>query len=366
MLGIRGVPANYGGFETFAEQLGQRLVRRGHEVTVYGRSAWVPKDVARHLGMRIVRLPAPRSKYLETVLHTLLSAVHAMSRRYDVVYICNSANVPAAILLRLARKRVVLNVDGLEWQRAKWNRIGRAYYRACAAVAARLPIHVVTDARVIQDYYWTTYHRATEYFPYGTDPGATPDDGTLKALGLRPGGYVLYVSRLEPENNAHTVIAAFRSVQTDLLLAVVGDAPYASEYIASLKRTADPRVRFLGAIYGHGYHVLRSNAAAYVQATEVGGTHPALVEAMGAGNAIAANDVPEHRETLGDAGLFYVGPDQLAQRLQAILDDPALSADLRARARDRAAGNFSWDHVADEYESWLTGLVTPERSIAGS
>jgi glycosyltransferase involved in cell wall biosynthesis len=357
ILGIRGVPANYGGFETFAEQLGTRLVDRGHRVTVYGRTTSVPAGVREYRGMSVVRLPAPRSKYLETVVHTLFAAVHAAFQRYDVVYVCNSANVPAVILLMLARKRVVLNVDGLEWQRAKWNRIGRAYYRACAAVAARLPVHVVTDARAIQAFYQRAYGRSTEYFPYGTELGSTSDDGTLAGLGLEPGRYVLYVSRLEPENNAHVVIEAYRSVNTDLPLAIVGDAPYASEYIASLRGTTDPRVRFLGAIYGHGYHVLRSNAAVYVQATEVGGTHPALVEAMGAGNAIVANDVAEHREVLGDAGLFYRRAEELATCLQSLLDNPGIAGDLRTRARERAAARFSWDHVTDEYEAWMLGLV---------
>ncbi len=357
ILGIRGVPANYGGFETFAEQLGSRLVERGHRVTVYARTTSVPSSVREYRGMSVVRLPAPRSKYLETVVHTLFAAVHAAFGRYDVAYVCNSANVPAVIVLMLARKRVVLNVDGLEWQRAKWNRLGRAYYRACAAVAARLPVHVVTDARVIQAYYKGAYGRSTDYFPYGTDVGSTADDGTLAGLGLEPGRYALYVSRLEPENNAHVVIAAYRSVRTNLPLAVVGAAPYASQYISSLRATTDPRVRFLGAIYGHGYQVLLSNAAAYVQATEVGGTHPALVEAMGVGSAIAANDVPEHHETLGDAGLFYRGAEELAARLQSILDDPALAEDLRARARRRAIAEFSWDHVTDEYEAWLLALT---------
>lgn len=357
ILGIRGVPANYGGFETFAEQLGKRLVARGHEVTVYGRNAWVAKGLRRYLGMSIIRLPAPRSKYVETVVHSMLSAIDAMFRRYDVVYVCNSANVPAVVLLMLARKRVVLNVDGLEWQRAKWNRVGKAYYRACAAVAARLPVHVVTDAHVIQEYYERVYGRATDYFPYGTDVGVTEDDGTLAQLGLAARQYVLYVSRLEPENNAHIVIEGYLSVRTDLPLVILGDAPYASDYIASLKGTSDPRVRFLGAIYGHGYHILRSHAAAYVQATEVGGTHPALVEAMGAGNAIIANDVPEHREALGDAGLYYRGPVELAARFQAVLDDPMLAANLRARASVRASTEFSWEHVTDSYEAWLLGLV---------
>lgn len=356
ILGIRGVPASYGGFETFAEQLGSRLVERGHQVTVYGRNSWVPARIRQFRGMRIVRLPAPRSKYLETVVHSLFAAIHAVVQRYDLVYVCNSANVPAVLVLMLSGKRVVLNVDGLEWQRAKWNSLGRAYYRACAWIAAHLPIHVVTDAKVIQAYYKATYGRDTEYFPYGTDSAPAEDDGRLLELGLSPRGYVLYVSRLEPENNAHVVIGAYALVRTAVPLAIVGDAPYASAYIASLHSTQDPRVRFLGAIYGSSYRVLQANAFAYVQATEVGGTHPALVEAMGAGSAIVANDVPEHRETLAEAGTYYSGSPELAERLQMLLDHPERADVMREKSRSRAETTYSWKAVTDAYETWLTKI----------
>lgn len=359
ILGTRGVPARYGGFETFSEELGARLAERGHQVTVYGRTKWVSSRVTSHRGITVVRLPAPDSKYLETVVHTLFSAFHALPRQWDIVYVCNLANVPAAIVLVLAGKRVVMNVDGLEWKRVKWNALGRAYYRACAWMAARLPIEIVTDARVIQDHYLTAYGRETRFFPYGTDLETIADDGTLGQLGLEPGRYVLYVSRLEPENNAHVVIEGFANVASDLALAIVGDAPYAGEYIARLRSAAagDPRVRMVGAVYGDGYRVLRSNAAAYVQATEVGGTHPALVEAMGSGNAIAANDVPEHREVLADAGLYYSGPAALGAALQRLLDDRELAADLGRRARRRAREMYSWDAVAAGYEDWLHQLA---------
>lgn len=357
ILGIRGVPANYGGFETFAEQLGARLVERGHEVTVYGRSSSIPSGLKNFRGIRIIRLPAPQSKYLETVVHSLFAAAHAAFRRYDIVYVCNSANVPAVIVLMLARKRIVLNVDGLEWRRAKWNTIGRAYYRACAAIAARLPVHVVTDATVIQDYYQRAYGRQTDYFPYGTELNSTRDDGLLDQLGLTPRGYVLYVSRLEPENNAHVVIEAYRRVHAEMPLAIVGDAPYASKYIASLKETQDPRVHFLGAIYGSGYRILQSNAYLYVQATEVGGTHPALVEAMGAGSAIVANDVAEHRETLQDAGVYYSGARELTKRLQELIGDPERADAFRIAARERAAARYSWDAIASAYEQWFASLM---------
>lgn len=359
ILGIRGVPANYGGFETFAEELGSRLATAGHQVTVYGRDEYVPKGMMSYGGMRLVRLPAPRSKYLETVVHTIFAAVHAAFRRYDIVYVCNSANVPAVILLRVVGKRVVLNVDGLEWQRTKWNRLGRAYYRACSWLAARLPINVVTDAHVIQDHYLKAYGRATDYFPYGADIETVADDGTLAELGLTAGAYVLYVSRLEPENNAHVVIEAYRDVATTLPLVIVGDAPYAGAYVDALRATDDDRVRFLGAVYGRGYAILQSNSAAYVQATEVGGTHPALVEAMGHGAAIVANDVPEHREALGDAGRYYVGVAGLRGALQGLLDDQAAARGLGAAARARARAFYSWDSIATAYERWFEDLLVP-------
>jgi glycosyltransferase involved in cell wall biosynthesis len=357
ILGTRGVPARYGGFETFAEQLGKRLAERGHQVTVYGRGRGNSRRAGTYLGMRIVNLPAPRSKYLETVVHTLFSAFHALPRRYDVIYVCNSANVPAVMLLRLFGRRVVLNVDGLEWKRTKWSAVGRTYYRVCAWLSARLPIHLVTDALFIQRFYKTAYGRDTDYFPYGTDIEPAPDDGTLAGLGLEPGRYVLYMSRLEPENNAHVVVEAFEAMATEMKLAVVGDAPYASKYIARLRDNDDPRICFLGAVYGRGSLILRSHAAAYVQATEVGGTHPALVEAMGFGNAILANEVPEHRETLADCGLYYSGPGELAARLTEILEDGALAGELRRRARERAAQLYGWDAITDAYETWLEGLV---------
>ena len=237
----------------------------------------------------------------------------------------------------------------------------------CAWIAARLPVEVVTDARVIQAHYRTAYHRATHYFPYGTDLERVDDDGTLEALGLAAKGYVLYVSRLEPENNADVVIDAYGKVATTRPLVIVGDAPYADAYIESLHDRADDRVRFVGAIYGRGYEVLRSHAALYVQATEVGGTHPALVEAMGSANAIIANDVPEHRETLGDAGRFYRGVDELSVAITELLADDAATDALRVAAHRRAEERFGWESIVTDYERWFIQLIDrksrPERLI---
>jgi glycosyltransferase involved in cell wall biosynthesis len=365
IMGTRGVPAAYGGFETFAEQLGRRLVARGHEVTVYGRSHTVPAGQCEHLGMRLRVLPTIRHKYLDTVAHTALSVLDGLPRRFEVVLICNNANAPFALVPRLGGAKVVLNVDGLEWERGKWNRLGRWYYQACAWLSPKLPIVLVSDAHVIARWYRERYGKPTVYIPYGSDAQRTPPGETLARYALSAGRYLLYVSRLEPENHADTVIEAYRRAgglsALGVPLVIVGDAPYATEFKAELEAAAaaTPGVLLTGYVFGDGYAELQSNALAYVQATEVGGTHPALVEAMGRGAAIVANDVPEHREVLGEAGRYYRrnDPDALATELRAIVDDEAGRMALGSAAAERAAAAFSWDHVTDEYERLFERLT---------
>ncbi len=352
ILGTRGVPANYGGFETFAEELSARLAARGHEVTVYGRTHYVPRALARHRGARLVVLPTIRHKYLDTVVHTFVSTLHALTQAYDVVLLCNAANALFAPWPRLRGTRVVLNVDGLEWRRRKWNAAGRAWYRMSERLATWFPNAIVTDARVIQGYYREQYGVETTFIPYGSTLSRAATAAALARFGLEPRGYFLYVSRLEPENNARAVIAGFNRAQVDRRLAIVGDAPYARAYIEDLKRAAGPRVTFTGAVYGEGYRELQSHALAYVHATEVGGTHPALVDAMGVGNCVIVNDVPENREVAGDAALYFrvPDPDSLAEALRRVDRDAAVIAELGARARARAEARYAWDHIADEYE----------------
>lgn len=359
ILGTRGVPGRYGGFETFAEELSTRLVALGHSVAVYCRAGNVEGNPPTYKGVRLINLPAIRNKYAETLSHAFLSAVHALGSDYDIVYVCNSANAPICLIPKLRGQAVVLNVDGLEWERAKWGRMARAYYRWAARLAARLPIEVVTDALVIRNYYRDHFHRATRFFPYGTnlyDRGHLAS--RLDALGLVPDRYVLYVSRLEPENNALLVVKAFREFQTELPLVIVGDAPYAQQYGTQVRAAADERVRFLGYRFGDDYHALQANALVYIQATEVGGTHPALVEALGHRNAVIAHDVPEHREVVGDAGRYFAYRDasDLARQLRDLVSDQEAIADLRTKAADRVAEHYTWDAVTDAYAAYFATL----------
>lgn len=356
-MGTRGIPANYGGFETFAEEVSWRLVERGHEVTVYGRSHHVHHPSSVYRGVRLVVLPTIRHKYLDTVAHTFLSTLHSLCCRYDVALICNGANAPFAWVPRLRGTRVAINVDGIERQRKKWNAVGRNYYRVCERLSTKVANVVVTDAEVIADYYRRTYGHESVMIPYGAPVGRNPMPDVVRSLGLEPDRYVLYVSRLEPENNAHVVIEAFEQVKTEMDLAIVGDAPYSGDYIRRLRASRDKRIKFLGAVYGQGYRALQQSAYAYVQATEVGGTHPALIEAMGFGNYVIANGTAENREVVGDAGVFYQGVDSLRDALQTVLDDPARREVYRKRAMQRVRDRYSWDTVTDRYEAMFRDLT---------
>ncbi len=354
ILGTRGIPANYGGFETFAEELSTRLVERGDEVTVYCRTRG---GGAEYRGVKRRWAPAVRHKYLETLSHTFLSTIDLLLHRVDAALYCNAANAVFTLAPRMAGMPVALNVDGLERERKKWNVLGKAWYRVSERMAAWFPNVVVSDARVIQDYYRVTYHKDSVFIPYGATAQRTPGRAALDALGLEPGRYFLYVSRMEPENNALLVRESFEQVAGEAKLALIGDAPYAKNYIERVRATSDKRVVMPGAIYGQGYAELQSHCLAYVHATEVGGTHPALIEAMGRGALVLYLRTPENEEVAGGAGLGFER-GELAGRMRQVLEmNEAERAAWGERAAARVREHYSWDAVTDEYEALLCGLA---------
>jgi glycosyltransferase involved in cell wall biosynthesis len=368
ILGTRGIPANYGGFETFAEHLSTRLAARGHDVTVYCRAHYISPRELEFQGVKLKVLPTIRHKYFDTIIHTFLSALHAVPQGYDAALICNAANAPFASILRLTGTPVALNVDGLEHKRKKWNAIARRYYLIAERLATILPTRTVTDARVIQDYYLARYRAESTMIAYGAEVERRPDP-LVRRWRVEPNRYVLYVSRLEPENNAHLVIEAFKRVRTAHKLLIVGDAPYAREYINDLKARArrDRRIVFTGFVFGRDYRALQQNAYCYIHATEVGGTHPALLEAMGFGNCVLTLAAPENIEAIGDAGIAYSDEKDLADKLQRVLRDGSLVQSFRNRAQARVLEYYDWDYVVDQYErlfAEMAGLPLPEADRA--
>lgn len=365
ILGTRGIPARYGGFETFAEELSRRLTERGHEVTVFGRRGFVHPRLAMVRGVRVRVLPAVRHKYLETVSHTFFSSLAALFDRHDVVLVCNAANAAFCWIPRLAGSPVVLNVDGIERLRRKWNLLGRLFYRFSEFLATQIPDAAVSDARAIQDYYLSEHGARTRFIAYGAPVGRSQGRAELDRLGLRSGRYLLYVSRLEPENNAHLVIEAYLRTGLRLPLVIVGDAPYSERYKRDLKSLASRgNVLMPGAIYGPGYRELLSHCLAFVQATEVGGTHPALIEALGAGCLVLVNDTPENREVAEGAALFYAFNDaeSLRRRIEAVCARPDQFSGLREAAQRRVRERYDWNQIVDRYECLFYELIDRAQS----
>ena len=356
ILGTRGIPASYGGFETFAEQLSLRFVERGIPVTVYCRSHFASQG-ASWQGVRLVTLPTLRHKYLDTVVHTVVSAVHlVLTRGPRDVLLCNAANAAVVPVLRLAGRRVVLNVDGLEWRRGKWGVLGRSWYRAGEWLSVRAASVVVTDAEEVRTYYRVRHETDSVMVPYGAEQLDRGSVALPPQTPVEPGSYALYVSRWERENNPLMVAAAHAGSPTPLALVMLGQSAYDDELGEQVRAAARRDAVLPGPLFGAGYRGLIANAACYVHATEVGGTHPALIEAMGAGNLCLVLDTPENREVAGDCAWYFTDGLDLARLLDEVASLTGQELDgLREQTRASARARYSWASVSDAYERLLFG-----------
>ena len=369
MVGTRGVPAHYGGFETAVEEIGRRLVERNHEVTVYCRGA--DKGLKSYLGMKLVHLPAPRSKQLETLVHSALSTAHLIgSRRHDAAIVFNAANAPFVPLLKARGLPTAVHVDGLEWQRAKWAGAGRRYYRAVESLSVRWADALIADAPGIADYYAHEFGVETELLAYGAPIQMDLKSDRIDELGLTRSGFHLVVARFEPENHVLEIVRGYRASSAQLPLVVVGSAPYADSYTRDIRAAAgtDPRIRLLGGIWDQAQlDQLYGNALTYLHGHSVGGTNPSLLRAMGAGTAVVAWDVVFNRTVLGDSDATYFSTSaQVSQAIEQAELEPAAMTAAGARSRLRAAQDFRWDDVALGYEQLLVDLAdrVPMRSPA--
>lgn len=360
MVGTRGVPAAYGGFETAVEEVGKRLVERGHRVVVYTRGS--DSRAKSHLGMQIVHLPAVPVKQVETLSHTGLSVLHLMFRRRpDATFVFNAANSPFLPLLRLRRAPVALHMDGLEWRRSKWGRRGKAYYRWAEQFGVRNADALIADAPGIADYYRHQFDVDTELIRYGAPILNDLPARGVSDMDLTANGYHLVVARFEPENHVLEIVEGYSRSAAKLPLVVVGSAPYAAEYTKTIDAAAagDDRIRLVGGVYDQELlDSLYAHALTYLHGHSVGGTNPSLLRAMGAGTAVIGYDVPFNREVLDDLGYFFTDTaDVSSQVMDAEADVSGLIA-LGARLRERVKEGFRWDDVADAYESLARRLAS--------
>jgi len=351
LIGTRGIPARYGGFETCAEELSQRLVKKGHEVTVYCRSGYYKKKLREYKGARLIHLPECKIKFLDTLSHTWLSLVHAFWKKYDVVLIFNYANTPLLVLPELLGMNVILNLDGMEWQRGKWRGLGRKYFRFAEWLSMRLGIDLIVDSKCLQQYYKGKYGKSIYFIPYGAELQHSRRPEILEKYGLKPGEYFLQITRFEPENNPLLSIQAFEKTDTDKDLVLVGGARYSSPYTDEIYSSKDQRIKRLGFIYDPGeLRELLCNCFSYIHGNEVGGTNPGLLQAMASGCFVVCRDVPFNREVLHDAGVYFQKDlDSLEEKLKWTLEHASQLPEKREQAKKIIQRHYDWDDVVEKY-----------------
>jgi glycosyltransferase involved in cell wall biosynthesis len=361
ILGTKGIPARYGGFETFAEELGARLVTLGIDVTVYCELDGTPGP-PEHRGIGLIYVPAPRRGPLTTILFDLRCLWHAR-KGYDIVYMLGYGAAAFCFLPRLWGTTVWLNVDGVEWARAKWGFAARLYFKLMETLAVKVPDRVVADAHAIRDHLIRRHsaHKPISVIAYGAQVvNHAPATSPLSEWRLTPNGYYLVVCRLEPENHVLEIIDGYCATESARPLIVVGNHQSPNSYMRRLQAVRDPRVRFIGTVFDRSkLQALRYHAFAYCHGHSVGGTNPSLLEALGCGNAILAHNNPFNREAARDAALYFESSRNLAQHINELERDELRRQRMRSQASLIVGTDYTWDLIATQYIDLISGPPAP-------
>ncbi|MGZ4964338.1 MAG: DUF1972 domain-containing protein [Limisphaerales bacterium] len=366
ILGLRGLPSTYSGFETFVDQLAIRLVQRGHDVTVYCRSALYPDKPAEYKGIKLRYLPSIEHKFLSTLTHSALAITDASLRRFDIVFVVNAANGLFGFIPRIFFKKCVLNVDGMEWLRPKWNKTGQAFFRNSARLGTRFYHQIVTDAEEMHRLYAREFGIDSTYIAYGANIEYSEHPEILKEYELEPRNYHLVVGRRIPDNNADLLIEGFVKSDSRKIFALVGGADYKGNIVErafheKLKSLANDRVKFIGHVSKPGHlKELFANCYAYLHGHQFGGINPTILSALGSGAFVMALNTPFNQEALdkGKYGLFFdKNPTAVARQIGFAETHPIEAENFRRLARERIRERFTWDHITDQYEQLFKRVV---------
>ena len=372
-IGGRGVISKYSGIETYYEEVGKRLAEMGHEITVYCRSYFTPA-AAECGGMRLVRLPTIRSKHLETLIHTLLSTLHALTQRYDVVHYHTLGPSLFSFVPRLFGKKTVVTVQGLDWQRKKWGGLASMVLRLGERASADLPHATMVVSQTLQRRYREVHGTEVFYVPNGGLLRERSEPRKILEWGLDPGRYILFLGRFSPEKGCHLMVEAFEQIETDVKLVMAGASSYCDEYAHELKRHASERIRVLGWVAGETLDELLTNAMIFALPSDLEGLSLALLDAMGAGLCVLTSDVPENREVVDGAGFTFQrgSAADLAERLRFLIANPAVRQAAGKTAKKRIEEQYQWQKIAMDIEKvyfqlmgWELSLAPPKKTAAG-
>lgn len=368
ILGIRGIPAAHGGFETFAERLALYLVGRGWRVVVYcQREGQSGQEITEDewQGVQRVHVPVAQRGSLATVVFDWKAVCHAaaagdlcLTLGYNTAVFCQR--------LRMAGVPNLINMDGIEWQRAKWGPLTRVWFRVNERAGCWLADHLIADHPLIAKHLAKAAKSSKiTMIPYGADRVAEVPAQPLAALGVESGRFLSLIARAEPENSVLEAVQGFSRSKRGFKLVVLGNYAEDNPYHRAVKAAASADVVFAGAIYDKTVvQAIRCHSLAYVHGHRVGGTNPSLVEALGAGNPVLAHDNGFNRWVAGEAARYFSTADDFDRVLSALLAEPQQLAALRANALKRFQAAFTWSEVLDSYESLLTQWLPSGATVA--
>lgn len=352
MLGQKGIPATYGGIERHVEEIGARLVERGHRVLVYCRPHYT-RSGGEHRGMKILVRPSLNTKHLDTLSHTLVCAVESLFRRMDIVHFHALGPSPFALVPRIRGIKTLVTVHGLDWEREKWGPLAAYILQRCEYPAIHFPNATVVVSRTLENYFADKYQIRPRYIPNGTPEPVRRAPSEIRQWGVGEKDFILFVGRLTPEKGVHFLLEAYSRIDTPLKLVVAGGTSFTDDYVESLKEFEGPGVRMTGYVYGDTLAELWTNAALVVLPSTMEGLSIALLEAVSYGKCVLISDIPENAEVMGECAPSFRSRDvaDLEAKLRELLADPALVARYETLTRERISSRFSWDNIVDQLEA---------------
>lgn len=358
VIGTRGIPAKYSGVEVYVEEIAPRLAANGHEVTVYCRPQYFDGNAV-YKGVKLVKLPCIRTKHFETITHSLFCTIDSLFRGYDIVHFHALGSSVFSFLPKITGAKTVVTVHGLDWQREKWGSFAKWYLRKCEISSLYFPSTTIVVSQTMQKHYERKYKRSVKYIPNGVNVQKLRDPKLIKERGLAGDDYILFVGRLTPEKGCHCLIEAYKKLNTELKLVIVGGTSYTDAYIEALKKEENKNIMFLGYIFGEELQELYSNALLFVLPSEIEGLSISLLEAMSYGNCVITSDIPENLEVIEDCGFYFQNANSgdLARVLQELISSPETIRRVGERARNLIVRKYNWDVIVSETEQIYLSLL---------
>lgn len=353
IMGAKGYPYVYGGYDTMIRELGERLVAKGVHVRVYNHRSLFPEKPRFVNGIECIYTPAIETKKLTQLSHTFFSMVHACFSDVDVIFVVNSGNGPFGIIARIFRKPTAINVDGLEWLRPKWKGFGAKYFKWASKMATKHFDQIINDSDEMRRVYLELFNKDSRVIAYGANPRESVDSAPIKKWDLESRDYFLIVGRLVPDNNAELIVNGFLKSDSKRKLVIVGDVPFEDEWSSRLKQVQDPRLFFIGYVTDpNELAALYSHCYAYFHGHEFGGTNPAMLKALGYGCSILALDTPFNQEMLqnGKHGWYFQKePESVKEIVEKAEAEPESMDSFRNSARSGLTQRYNWDYVTEQY-----------------